>query len=596
MRTALQLAAGLLVAQSAVAQVPSGGIPLLAGDPLITLRVASSRGAAQIVPVEGAGFSQAIRVTVTTSGNAWDVELRAPVARAVSQGDVGFITFSARAARGSDETGEAFLTVYAQKASPDWDKSLHHSLAVGPAWQTFAFPFKWGASYDAGQSMVAFGLGSLAQTVDIGGIAVLGFGREVPLGDLPQTAFSYGGREADAPWRADAAARIDAIRKGPLVVEVLDADDRPIEGMEVRIEMRRHAFAFGSAIQAQRLLGASEDSARYRESIERLFNAGSLENDLKWPPWAGDWGPAFNVPQTLAALEWLRARGMHLRGHVLVWPGWSNLPRSVQALRGHPEAAARIPPLVLAHIDDVTRRTAPFLDEWDVVNEPFSNHDLMDLAGSEVMRDWFVRAREHLPGAGLFLNDYDILSRHGMQRDHQDHFERTARALLDGGAPITGLGMQGHFGGSPTSLRTVERVLDRFAALGLAIRITEFDVDTADEQLQADYTRDFLTMVFSHPAVVGFQMWGFWEGAHWRPQAAMYRRDWSEKPNGEAFRRLVHDEWRTRGEGLTDRDGRFTARAFYGRYEITVSRGSASRTADVDHRRGGEATIVRVRF
>ena len=110
------------------------------------------------------------------------------------------------------------------------------------------------------------------------------------------------------------------------------------------------------------------------------------------------------------------------------------------------------------------------------------------------------------------LNDYDILSAHGANRAHQDHFEATARFLLDSGAPITGLGMQGHFGASPTSMATVKRVLDRYAALGLSIRITEFDVNTADEALQADYTRDFLTMVFSHPAVTGFQMWGFWEG------------------------------------------------------------------------------------
>jgi GH35 family endo-1,4-beta-xylanase len=347
---------------------------------------------------------------------------------------------------------------------------------------------------------------------------------------------------------------------------------------------------------AQRLVGQSDEGAVYRQKVEELFNAGSLENDTKWPPWEGDWGAAFNVPQTLAALDWLQARGFNVRGHVLVWPGWNNLPRSIQALRGQPDAAARIPPLVLAHIDDVTGRTAAYMHEWDVINEPYTNHDLMDLAGDGLMRDWFVQARRTLPAAGLFLNDYDILSRHGAERAHQDHFERTARTLLEEGAPITGLGMQGHFGGSPTSMDTVKRLLDRFAALGLSIRITEFDMDTADEALQADYTRDFLTMVFSHPSVTGFQMWGFWEGAHWLPRAAMYRRDWSEKPNGEAFRRLVHETWRTTGEGRTDDEGRFGGRAFYGRYDVTVTRDGASQTVQIDHRRSPEPTRVRVRF
>ena len=50
-------------------------------------------------------------------------------------------------------------------------------------------------------------------------------------------------------------------------------------------------------------------------------------------------------------------------------------------------------------------------------------------AGNGIMVDWFVRARARLPHAGLVLNDYDILSRHGMQRAHQDHFEATARLM-----------------------------------------------------------------------------------------------------------------------------------------------------------------------
>ena len=285
---------------------------------------------------------------------------------------------------------------------------------------------------------------------------------------------------------------------------------------------------------------------------------------------------------------------MRIRGHVLVWPGWNNLPQSLQRLRGTPDAATLIPQRVLEHIDDVTTRTAPYMDEWDVINEPYTNHDLMDLYGNGMMVDWFVRAREHLPHAGLVLNDYDILSRQGAQRAHQDHFEATARFLIESGAPITGLGLQGHFGASPTSMATIKRLLDRYAALGLSLRITEFDINTADEALQADYTRDFLTMVFSHPAVTGFQMWGFWEGAHWLPRGAMYRRDWSEKPNGETFRRLVHEVWRSAAAGRTDDDGRFATRAFYGQYEVTVTWRGQTRVIAVDHVKGDRPTVVRV--
>jgi endo-1,4-beta-xylanase len=596
----LVLLAGSLATTPAAAQ--PAGFSLLAGDPLTAFRAASGRASAAVVGVEGPGFDRAFRIDVHTPGETWDVELSARLNRAVVRGEVAYVAFHARAARGFGDTGEAYFTVYAQKASANWDKSLYEAVAVGPDWQPFVLPFAWGASYAATQASFVFGVGAQSQAVEIGGIQVIGFGPGVALDQLPPAQFSYGGRAADDPWRAAAAARIDAIRKGDLVVEVVDHEGEGLDEADVHLEQRRHAFPFGSALQAVRLTagppaeGQPDDNATYRQVVETLFNAGSLENDTKWPPWAGDWGAGFNQAQTLAALDWMRARGLRTRGHVLVWPGWSNLPASITRLRGTPDAATAIPPLVLAHIDDVTRRTASYMEEWDVINEPYTNHDLMDLSGPGIMVDWFVRARENLPHAGLVLNDYDILARHGAQRAHQDHFEATARFLIENGAPITGLGMQGHFGASPTSIATVTRVLDRYAALGLSIRITEFDVDTPDEALQADYTRDFLTLVFSHPAVTGFQMWGFWEGAHWLPRGAMFRRDWSEKPNGEAFRHLVHEAWRTVADGRTDDDGRYATRAFHGRYDVTVTWRGRTRTASVDHVRGDRPTVVRVEF
>jgi hypothetical protein len=96
--------------------------------------------------------------------------------------------------------------------------------------------------------------------------------------------------------------------------------------------------------------------------------------------------------------------------------------------------------------------------------------------------------------------------------------------------------------------------------------------------------------------VTGFQMWGFWEGAHWLPRGAMYRRDFSEKPNGETFRRLVHEVWQSNVSGRTDDDGRVAARAFYGRYDVTVTWQGQTRVVGVDHQPGDRPTLVRVEF
>jgi endo-1,4-beta-xylanase len=366
---AIRLAAGLAaVLTAAAAGAQPSGFPLVSGDALTAFRASSPLARTAIVEVDGPGFSRAFRVDVHAPGQNWDVELGARLGRAVDRGEVAFIRFHARSVRPAPDGSEAFFTVYAQKASPDWNKSLHEEVAVGADWQPFILPFAWGAAYQAGQAGFVFGLGGHDQAVEIGGIDVVGFGPGVTLEMLPAAQFSYGGRAVDDPWRAEAQARIEAIRKGDLIVDVTDGEDEALDGVEVRVEQRRHDFPFGSALVASRLTappapeGQPDDNAAYRHVVETLFNAGSLENDTKWPPWEGDWGPGFNQAQTLAALDWMRDRGLRTRGHVLVWPGWSNLPQRVTRLRGTEDAARTIPPLVLAHIDDLTRRTAPYME------------------------------------------------------------------------------------------------------------------------------------------------------------------------------------------------------------------------------------------
>ena len=107
--------------------------------------------------------------------------------------------------------------------------------------------------------------------------------------------------------------------------------------------------------------------------------------------------------------------------------------------------------------------------------------------------------------------------------------------------------------------------------MGLPIKITEFDVDTKDESLQADFTRDFLYAAFSHPSVRGIQFWGFWEKQHWKPNAALYTSNWREKPNGKILKNLTKEKWWTKEKGISNQTGLFTRRAFYGDYQIDTS-------------------------
>jgi GH35 family endo-1,4-beta-xylanase len=360
-------------------------------------------------------------------------------------------------------------------------------------------------------------------------------------------------------WREAAEARIERIRKAEFVVRVEDSGGKPAPGVPVRIRMVRHAFGWGTAVAARQLLGAGEDADRYRRALLENFNMAVLENDLKWPQWEQ------NRTAALDALKWLHANGIsRVRGHTLVWPGWRWLPKDIKELAGDPAALRK---RVLDHIRDEVSATRGLLEDWDVVNEPYTNHDLMDIVGREEMVAWYQAAREYDPKPTLFLNDFNIIEAGGRDAAHQEHFYGTIRFLLDRGAPLGGIGIQGHFR-EPTPPEKILEILDRFAEFNLPIRITEFDFDTQDEQLQADFTRDFLTAIFSHPRVDALLMWGFWEARHWRPAGAMLRKDWSEKPNYRVWRELVHGRWRTETEAATGQDGVVQTRAFRGEYEI----------------------------
>jgi hypothetical protein len=114
-----------------------------------------------------------------------------------------------------------------------------------------------------------------------------------------------------------------------------------------------------------------------------------------------------------------------------------------------------------------------------------------------------------------------------------------------------------------------------------------------DLETAGAFTRDFYTALFSHPSVQGIIMWGFWDGSHWKNNAAMYKGDWTLKPGGQAYRDLVLRDWKTNVQLTTDAEGRVTTRGFLGDYEIQAS--VAGRTKPVKRSldsRGASVTVT----
>ncbi|CAN5818639.1 hypothetical protein BH09VER1_BH09VER1_34150 [soil metagenome] len=539
-------------------KAPPGGTPILGAKPLEAFHGDTKEMQAELK--DGAW-------KITTTGPfaaEYMAQLIARTTTPVKKGDVLFATVTLRGTA-QTETEAAEVTFLFQKATEPWDKSLALPIDLTSEWKTYTAAFVSEADYAPGQACVIFFLGYPKQTVEISQVEVLNYGTKVARQDLPASKVTYAGREPDATWRKAAEERIDKIRKGPLTIKIVDENGKPVPDAAVEIRQTRHAFHFGSAVIASRITGTTTDDAKYRDAFLSLFDTAVFENDLKWPDWERR-----DRAKVFQALDWLDAHHIPARGHCLVWPSWIFLPKNVKESAGNwLELRQRID----SHVRDEVTALKGRLIQWDVVNEPFTNHQTTDIVGRDSLPHWFQLAHECDPKPVLFLNDYAGFMNSGRDTAHKDAFEETANYLKAQGAPIGGLGIQSHFNSRVTPPDRLLTELDRWAKLDLQIAITEFDIDTTDDSLQADYTRDFLTAVFSHPSVNGLLTWGFWEGAHWKPEAALLAKDWSDKPAGKVWRELVRGKWWTKEDLKTDAQGQCALRGFKGLYTINASKG-----------------------
>ncbi|MFH1498150.1 MAG: endo-1,4-beta-xylanase [Verrucomicrobiota bacterium] len=580
LRRGLALLSTVLIACAARGAEPA--IP--EGEQLLNLATRSTpqlsgpardQGSVSRVAVTGQAFDHAWRVAVRErQSTSHHVQLAVPVAGEIARDDVLFLEFHARLVSTEHETGMIDASNVIELNGPPHSKALNpYPWSADTEWKLIQIPLVSTAAIAERRAVINFRLGGAVQTVDIGGISL----RRMPAGskvaDLPRTQPElYAGHEPDAPWRAVAAERIREHRMADLAIRARDADGKPLPDVSIHVDQTSHAFRFGTAVNNWRLFpeNPTPAHARYAEIAAKHFNQGTLESAHKWTVWER------RRQQAIDTVEWLREHDMTVRGHVLLWPSWRRMPKHLAELKDRPdELRARI----AAHFEDLLGTTRGIVTDWDVVNEPQTHFDILDLLGHNYVIEAFQMARRLDPDARLFLNE--ALNFNSV--DKLRIFERQAVDWRSRGAPIDGLGIQAHYSGwSLTPPEKIWAELDRLAAHGFALQVTEFDIDTDDSDLQARYLRDFYTALFAHPAVDTIQMWGFWEGSHWKPKAALWRKNWTIKPVGQAYVDLLENEWRTRTTLITAADGNATVRGFLGDYTLTLTRGDETRTVTVN--------------
>ncbi len=476
----------------------------------------------------------------------------------VRPGDVLFVTFESR----STAVGGALWNLYCQHSTDPWTGYFNAQGTPGSEWHRYNVRWTADKEIPAGTMGITFHVSSQEQEIEFRGFGAWDLGHYT--GPLPYTPITYEGREPNAPWRKEADARIDRYRKAELTVRVVAGDGRPLVGAKVHIRQVKHAYEFGSFIE-QPLLWQNADGDHYRDWFLRAYNKATTP--MYWADWG--WENPEEHARYLQYPQWLKAHGIRIKAHVLIYPGWQFMPTKVRQYEHDPQMLWKV---MEKHIREKLTAVKPFdFISWDVTNETRDLKDLPKVFGSdEIYARMFKLAHELAPQATLFLNENTILTQGGRTGPQQDEFEGILRYLLSQGAPLEGIGMQAHFSDALTPPTEIWKIVDRFAKFKLPIQITEFDLPIQDPDAQADYTRDLLTAWFAHPATTGFTMWGFWEGSMWQPPGALVDKNWNVKKNGQAWLDLVKKRWWTDTTVLTDKDGITRTRAFKGDYEITA--------------------------
>ncbi len=330
----------------------------------------------------------------------------------IAKDDLLLLTFWARKLEPAG-TPVIRAQVIFERAGGNFEKSLTTSFPNDTAeWKLFQLPFRSSAAFGPDEAQLAFQFAYGPQSFEIGGISLINYGQNVRPEQL-RTSYYYPSRgDANAAWRIAAENRINRLRKGTLSVQVVDRDGAPVPQATVHIQQANHAFRFGSAVTAARLMGAGADNDIYRSRVTSHFTTTVFENDLKWGLWeCANCGSSFNKGQTRAAIAWLAERGLPVRGHNLIWPSWNFMPADVRNL-GPDALRARI----AARFADVAGDAGVLgrLYHWDVINEPYTSFDVMGRIGgiegipqgdgvlpNAEMAEWFRLAPDRSAGRAL---------------------------------------------------------------------------------------------------------------------------------------------------------------------------------------------------
>lgn len=357
-------------------------------------------------------------------------------------------------------------------------------------------------------------------------------------------------------WKTIANQNIDLHRKRSLQIIVKDQQSVNLKDATVTIKQLKHSFAFGSAITASQL-----GNTTYTDFFNKHFEWAVFENESKWYYNEATQG-TISFADADALMTFCDNNDILVRGHCLFW----EVDQFVQDWLKNLSTDALRAAMLKRILDAAGHFKGNFL-HWDVNNEMLHGDFYRSRLGDDIAVTMFKETKKIDPGVHCFVNDYSVLA-----GGETNNYVAQIQRLTASGAPVDGIGCQGHFdAGIGVNYDVLKYRLDILASLSLPIWITEFDATDPDENARAEKLETLYRTAFSHPSVEGILMWGFWANAHWRgADAAIVNANWTLNKAGERYESLLK-EWTTEESQTTATDGSVNFRGFHGKYVITIS-------------------------
>jgi O-glycosyl hydrolase len=180
---AMLILASAWIAATAAHRERSEGESVLPENALLTGQVGGlerTRAAAQIVAVTGQPFSRALRVTIrdhAPDSNA--TQLTIPISAPVQRGDALMATFYIRGSSSGGTAPAQMMFLFERSVNP-WTKSIAQgalSARDPQTWKKVLVPFSAAENYQPGEAMVSLRFAFGPQTLEVGGLSVINYGR-----------------------------------------------------------------------------------------------------------------------------------------------------------------------------------------------------------------------------------------------------------------------------------------------------------------------------------------------------------------------------------------------------------------------------------